>query len=427
MASIARDKNGHRRILFVAPDGRRPTIRLGKVSQRAAESVKFRVEQLLAAKLTGHALETDTAGWIADLDSAMAVKLARVGLIPKREASAGETITLDAFINECIASRPGMKPNTLKNYRQTQRSLVEFFGTDRRLTSITPGDCDDWHNNQIGDKYAPATISRNVKRAKQFFRTAVRRKLINENPLADVKSAAQVNKAREHFVPAAEIDAIMAACPDAQWRLIVALARYGGLRTPSETFGLRWCDVDWKRGRLRVNSPKTEHHPGGESRVIPLFPELKRPLEDSWELAEPGTEFIIDKHRNPGANLRTQLLRIMERAGVKAWPRLFQNMRASRETELTRSHPLHVVVAWIGNSASIAAKHYLQVTDSDFESAVNAAQNAAQSAHATERRESQVATAAHEKTPFLPGFATACDVMHICSLPPAGVEPALPD
>ena len=32
MASIARDKNGCRRILFVAPDGKRPTIRLGKVS-----------------------------------------------------------------------------------------------------------------------------------------------------------------------------------------------------------------------------------------------------------------------------------------------------------------------------------------------------------------------------------------------------------
>ncbi len=44
MASIAREKNGNRRILFVAPDGKRPTIRLGKVSLRAAEAVKFRVE-----------------------------------------------------------------------------------------------------------------------------------------------------------------------------------------------------------------------------------------------------------------------------------------------------------------------------------------------------------------------------------------------
>jgi hypothetical protein len=45
MASIARDKNGSRRILFVAQDGKRPTIRLGKVSQRSAEALKRRVEE----------------------------------------------------------------------------------------------------------------------------------------------------------------------------------------------------------------------------------------------------------------------------------------------------------------------------------------------------------------------------------------------
>src|SRR5688572_5862787 len=103
MASIARDKNGSRRILFVAPDGKRPTIRLGKVSQRAAEATKFRVEQLLAAKLTGHALEADTAGWIADLEPAMADKLARVGLIPRPERKA--TATLEAFVESYISRR----------------------------------------------------------------------------------------------------------------------------------------------------------------------------------------------------------------------------------------------------------------------------------------------------------------------------------
>jgi hypothetical protein len=45
MASITRDQTGNRQILFIAPDGRRPTIRLGKVSQRVAQGVKFRVEQ----------------------------------------------------------------------------------------------------------------------------------------------------------------------------------------------------------------------------------------------------------------------------------------------------------------------------------------------------------------------------------------------
>ena len=77
MASIARDKNGCRRILFVAPGGRRPTIRLGKVSQRTAEGIKYRVEQLLEALLFKRPMESDLAEWITDLDSRMTDKLAR--------------------------------------------------------------------------------------------------------------------------------------------------------------------------------------------------------------------------------------------------------------------------------------------------------------------------------------------------------------
>ena len=64
MASVSRDAGGKRRILFVAPDGKRKAIRLGKVSQRTAEQVKFRIEQLLEAKLTGYAVDADTAQWI---------------------------------------------------------------------------------------------------------------------------------------------------------------------------------------------------------------------------------------------------------------------------------------------------------------------------------------------------------------------------
>jgi hypothetical protein len=73
--------------------------------------------------------------------------------------------------------------------------------------------------------------------------------------------------------------------------------------------------------------------------------------------------------------------KIIGRAGLKPWRKLFQNLRSTRETELARKHPLHVVCAWIGNSQLIAAKHYLQVTDEDFEKAVGqkAQRNALQS------------------------------------------------
>jgi hypothetical protein len=86
---------------------------------------------------------------------------------------------------------------------------------------------------------------------------------------------------------------------------------------------------------------------------------------------------VIVRYRRANANLRTQLQRILKRAGVEPWPRLFQNLRSTRETELAGEYPLHVVTYWIGNTARIAAKHYLQVPDEVY---AKATQNAAHGA-----------------------------------------------
>ncbi|MHC4519041.1 MAG: tyrosine-type recombinase/integrase, partial [Planctomycetota bacterium] len=66
MASIGKDKGGRKRILFVAEDGSRKTIRLGKASMRQAEAFKVKVEALVAARLTGN-IDPETARWIAGL------------------------------------------------------------------------------------------------------------------------------------------------------------------------------------------------------------------------------------------------------------------------------------------------------------------------------------------------------------------------
>jgi len=55
VASISRQKNGRRIIQFAGPDKRRRSIRLGKVSQRTAELVKTKVENLVSAVIAGHA------------------------------------------------------------------------------------------------------------------------------------------------------------------------------------------------------------------------------------------------------------------------------------------------------------------------------------------------------------------------------------
>jgi integrase len=294
-------------------------------------------------------------------------------------------VSLAAFLDSYIKARAIRKANTRRNYEVTRKHLVDYFGQDKALSGISPGDADEWRHGlatptTTRKALGEATIGREIKRARQFFRGAVRKKLIAENPFADLKAPAQVNKSREHFVTHETANNVIEACPDAEWRLIVALGRYGGLRCPSEHLSLEWSDVDWERSRVTIRSPKTEHHPNGESRQIPLFPELRPYLEEAWELAEPGSRYVITRYRDKNSNLRTQLLRIIKRAGEKPWPKLFQNLRASRETELAEQHPMHVVCAWIGNTERIAAKHYLQVRDSDFERAAESAAGAQQKA-----------------------------------------------
>jgi hypothetical protein len=103
-----------------------------------------------------------------------------------------------------------------------------------------------------------------------------------------------------------------------------------------------------------------------------LFPELRPYLEESFDLAATSTINVINRYRDTNTNLRTQLNRIIRRAGLKPWSRTFHNLRATRQTELAAQFPLHVVCAWIGSKRAVAAEHYLQVTEDDFQRAAKA-------------------------------------------------------
>jgi len=127
MASISTDSKGLRRILFVGADGQRRPIRLGRVPIKTARTIKAHVENLAAAALGHHAPDAETSAWIGGLDSVLHAKLAAVGLVPQREPQPNEArpegATLAGFIKQYIAARPGMKPNTLKNYRRRSGPL----------------------------------------------------------------------------------------------------------------------------------------------------------------------------------------------------------------------------------------------------------------------------------------------------------------
>jgi hypothetical protein len=79
-------------------------------------------------------------------------------------------------------------------------------------------------------------------------------------------------------------------------------------------------------------------------------------------LGDKRSEFVITRHRKLNANLRTQFKRILTRADVKPWPKLFQNLRASCATELVAEFPPHVAADWLGHNTLVAQKHYWQAS-----------------------------------------------------------------
>lgn len=111
-------------------------------------------------------------------------------------------------------------------------------------------------------------------------------------------------------------------------------------------------------------------HHGKDSRIVPLFPRLHTILLEAFEQAEPGDEHVITRYRDSRSNLRTHAHRIIERAGLTPWQKVFQNCRGSLETELSEDFPIQTVVAWLGNTPAIAMKHYLQVTEKHLQKAV---------------------------------------------------------
>ena len=243
MASISTDKKtGNRRILFTGQNRKRKVIYLGNAPMKTALAIKARVESLAAAMLAGHAVDSDTAAWLGGLDRVLHEKLVAVGLATPRE-SATKTekpaATLGPFLSQYIEGRTDMKGRSRAGLQQTARNLIDYFSADCDMAIITPGDADEFRIH-LRQTLADNTVRRRCSRAKQFFRAAVRKKLIPENPFGDMKGCTvKAVTDRFYFITREEAFKVLEACPTAEWRLIFALARFGGLRIPSELLALR--------------------------------------------------------------------------------------------------------------------------------------------------------------------------------------------
>ena len=180
-----------------------------------------------------------------------------------------------------------------------------------------------------------------------FFTEMVENGVIPCNPFKGIAKKATVDERRNLYIEADTILKIMEYAPDAEWRLIIALWRFAGLRAVSEVLTLKWSDILWERKEMVVHSPKTEHHAGKAFRIIPFFPHIEECLRAAEKEAPAGAIYVVDKHAprylrgqterifiSRQGNIGTMFRKMILRAGVVPWKKLIQNLRASFTIDL---------------------------------------------------------------------------------------------
>ena len=293
----------------------------------------------------------------------------------------------DRFIQHSEAQ--GYAENTIANRQSVISRLLNYFGSDTKVDAITKQSAETF-DDMLGrlvkaGRMAAATRAGIVKKTKTLFNYAVKNEIIAASPFIGVKAGKQTNRARMVYITESETERILEACEYAdngtEWAVITALARFQGLRVPSEPRALKWEDVDLVGGKfiktkdgdlipaLRITAQKTK-----TVRIMPLFPrtkEILKRLRDDQKRTGILDEcpFVLRKVRmstNPGTTFK----KIVFRAGVEDYPKPFHNLRASAATDVRRKHGTRAESEWIGHDAAIADEHYDMVTADELRKAV---------------------------------------------------------
>ena len=347
------------------------------------------IEQLIQAAENNRRAPEESLQWAEKLPDKKHNQLASWGIVKRRriQSEIGSSFTISKWFERYITIGKGTRDaETERQLNVVKDTLVRHFGSERTIDTIAKTDAEDFRlwlqtkgrivgNEQEPEGLAKNTVRRRLGRCREIFNLAKRRGLIDTNPFEDEAVSVGSNPERQFFVPADWIERCIATLKPfessqmderqrEEWRIMLAFARYGGMRS-HETRIQRWEDIDIANRRMIVRSNKTP-----PERVCPIFPELLPHLMRAREMADSGQEWVVTRY-DAKSNIATTFTKIIKRAGLEVWPKLMQNLRATRETELIAVYPIKDVASWLGNSAPIAMKHYAMTMKSSFERAIS--------------------------------------------------------
>ena len=385
MATIRRTKDGKYSVRFRDHTGKLREL-YGYVKKPTAMEHGAKLDRCIALLKRGDEFDPRLQSWLDDLPDVMYDKLARWKIVKVR-IHAGTLAELIAIFVTGEKSK-GMKPNTIRNYHQVGNHLIQYFGAARPVNMISEKAAHEFYE-EYTRKYRPGTWGKNIKTVKQFFRHAVKLEWIKKSPFESLKGTNVTDTDRFFLVTNEIFSQVLAHCRNSQERLILVLGRYGGLRIPQELQFMEWDDFHASEGFFIVKTPKKEKKANQDrgiftdyaTRRVPLFPEIAEAFQEYYEdFPDRGPRLLFSEDSTLPLSLRvvvttqgltSRLKKIVRRAGLTIWPKPFQNLRSTRETELINNFgfPIQEVTKWLGNSPTVAVKHYIQASPAIFKQA----------------------------------------------------------
>lgn len=178
----------------------------------------------------------------------------------------------------------GRAPKTLAAYEYTLACFVAWAKQRHNgpAETFTEQLFWQWHGQMIADGYASKTRSNRLILVKQLFKWAFEKRKIPCNPLHDAK-VKDGQSARQPCFDPAQVAAILGAViEDVPAHALYATLAFAGLRF-GEARALRWVNVVMpadRPGHLCIEEGGSNGAPkDGETRHVPLHPELRRILE----------------------------------------------------------------------------------------------------------------------------------------------------
>jgi len=155
-------------------------------------------------------------------------------------------------------------------------TVVKAYFGKTPVGDITPFDIKEWRKWRMkrvtrrGKPITKAALNRELAFMKTMFNLAVEWGWLKSNPAQDVKLLKGETK-RLRILEREELTGLIGAAAN-YLRPIIIAAVSTGMRK-SELLGLRWKDIDFGRGFIRV-----EHSKNGEARSVPMDDFLKEKL-----------------------------------------------------------------------------------------------------------------------------------------------------